>query len=45
VTLQVSMQGMKPPSRRIHILGRANIIEHGQLETKSRRVLSLNPRL
>jgi hypothetical protein len=39
------MQGMELPSGRTHILGRANVIEHGQLETQPHGVLCLNPRL
>jgi hypothetical protein len=39
------VQGMKPPSGGVHILGRTDVVKHGQLETQPRGVLSLNPRL
>jgi hypothetical protein len=45
VALEVAMQGMKPPSGRIHILGRASIVKHRQLETQTHGVLSLYPGL
>jgi hypothetical protein len=45
VPLQVAQQGMKPPSGRIHVLGRASVVEHSQLKPQPSRVLSLNPRL
>jgi hypothetical protein len=45
MALQIAMQGMKPPSGSIHVLGRAHVVEHGQLETQPNGVLSLNPSL
>jgi hypothetical protein len=45
VALEVAVQGVKPPSGRIQILGRAGIVKHCQLETQTHGVLSLNPHL
>jgi hypothetical protein len=38
------MQSMKSPSRRVHVFGGSHVVEHSQLESQPRRVLSLNPR-
>lgn len=44
VSLEITLQAMKPPSRRVHVFGRGHVIEHDKLEPQLHRVLSLNAR-